>query len=81
MPFIRVSVEAQGGTLHYWLPEELVPESHKVTQAVRGPLHARLVREVVRLLSSLLIKRGSLERCDIGSIIVFHKDQIRPPQC
>ncbi|WP_375772194.1 hypothetical protein NR798_15335 [Archangium gephyra] len=42
MSFTRSRVEAEGRTLFYWLPEELLPDTGQVAESVRNALAARL---------------------------------------
>ncbi len=42
MSFTRAQVEAEGRTLFYWLPDELLPDTQKVAESVQGVLAARL---------------------------------------
>jgi hypothetical protein len=42
MTFTRTRVEAEGRTLFYWLPEELLPDTQKVAESVQAVLAARL---------------------------------------
>jgi hypothetical protein len=42
MSFTRAQVETEGRVLHYWLPDELRPDSARVEKAVQGALTARL---------------------------------------
>jgi hypothetical protein len=42
MKFTRTQVEAEGRVLHYWLPDELLPDTQEVAKSVRGALAAHL---------------------------------------
>ncbi len=42
MSFTRAQVETEGRVLHYWLPDELRPDTRQVEEAVRGALTSRL---------------------------------------
>ncbi|WNG46007.1 hypothetical protein F0U60_19235 [Archangium minus] len=42
MTFTRARVETEGRVLHYWLPDELLPDTQQVAKSVRGALLARL---------------------------------------
>ncbi|MDY7230845.1 hypothetical protein [Hyalangium rubrum] len=41
MGFTRSKVEANGRALHYWMPDELLPDAHAVSQSVLGALMIR----------------------------------------
>jgi hypothetical protein len=42
MKFTRSKVEAEGRVLHYWMPDELLPDASAVSHSVMGALIARL---------------------------------------
>lgn len=42
MSFTRARVEAEGRTLYYWLPDELLPDTREVAKSVQSALAARL---------------------------------------